>query len=184
MNDLQRHDLFNILTLPLIVWLETLAVLEWVSYFIPVLFFLSHQLLDFCWIWKIPKCVPRYRPLILGHHLCGITISILFVVDESNRHHAVYFTPLMFMELNTWILLTRRYVLPSCTRFWDTLYWTTFFCTRGLIGGFCFVFSLYLCVLTPNDISKNITLCIMSVMTMFHIFLFRQKYRQTRFCRC
>ncbi len=102
-----RHDLWNIFTLPIVVFVNWYYLVYPSEYSRSVQYygFLIYIGLDTLWVLIVPKCVGSPK-MILGHHLVTMAgWNLQIILPEMSK----YFAMALLVEANTWLKISKRY---------------------------------------------------------------------------
>ena len=153
--EMQRHDMFNIVVLSLIVCVDlvylTLATdlselgtdelgadYEGLSDVL-LISFTVYLLVDLVWVILVPKCVPSNPVGIIIHHIaCLVLISLPWMNRQFAWHTAIN----LLVEVNTLLLTLRRNVLIKSTAYhvFNVLFYATWIILRLVLYPMLVVF--------------------------------------------
>lgn len=102
-----RHDLANIVALPVIVAAAIVQLLSANEMAFKLLFWmvLAYFFIDFAWVIWIPSCVKSTYTIKMHHTAALLYLVVPYVYPEYGH----FLGKCMLLEANTWFLIARRY---------------------------------------------------------------------------
>ena len=125
-----RHDIWNIIALPFVVYINWRFILEQNDMNRNLMFhgFLFYIVADSFWIIFKPKCVGSPRTILIHH----IVTTCGWYVQSMDKDLAYFSALALMVEANTWLKITKRYTeaYETLNYIFDIIFYITWFLLR------------------------------------------------------